>query len=437
MSAADAVAAWVWLPGAPDPMLAGELRIAPKAGLWHYAAGYLAEVGAFALDPLQLPLKGGTKERLQRSTDGLPGVVRDAMPAGYGADRLRARWGDALDEQALLELAPGDGVGALAVCRDIQAKIDWRPHTLGQLGQMAAELQDGAPASRAVRRLLDDAATSAGGERPKVTVADGDTLWLAKLQDRGDLPHLPEKEFALMHLISELDGEADIRIPRLRLERFGAHTVYLIERFDRGRDSASGRSTRLAYASAHTVLGLSTASVDGDPARSYLVLADQLRRWAHGSPHLTADLAELWRRMVCNALVGNTDDHPRNHGLLREGGHWRLAPAFDITPLASGRPVQRMGVGRDGSAVPTLDRLLAAAPHFGVEPQAAAQWLHRKACFLAQHHEQAFRKAGVPEAELPRLRAAFTLACEWVEQGAAIEAAGAALAATLGRRQRR
>jgi len=424
------------LPDEPEPVLAGELRIEPRAGRWRYGDSYLATAGTFSLDPLQLPLKGGAKERLQRASDGLPGVVRDAMPAGYGADRLRAKFGDGMGEQDLLERAPGDGVGALAVCRDIQAKIDWRPHTLAQLGQLAAELGEEAPANRAVRRLLDDAATSAGGERPKVTVADDGHLWLAKLQDRNDLPHLPEKEFALMRLVGQLDGKPDIRMPRVRLERYGAHAVYLIERFDRRPHASTGRHSRLAFASAHTVLGLAPHAVDGDPTRSYLVLADRLRRWAPGGPYLAEDLAELWRRMVCNAMVGNTDDHPRNHGLLREEGHWRLAPAFDITPTATGRPVLRMAVGRDGSAVPTLERLLGCAAHFGVEPMAAADWLSRKASWLAQHHEQTLRDAGVPESEWVRLRMAFTLALEWAGQRAAIEATAAALTAAIGKRRR-
>lgn len=48
---------------------------------------------------------------------------------------------------------------------------------------------------------------------------------------------------------------------------------------------------------------------------------------------ITADLRELWRRIAFSIAIHNTDDHLRNHGLLRDGrSGWRLAPAFDINP---------------------------------------------------------------------------------------------------------
>ncbi|WP_309295917.1 HipA domain-containing protein [Cupriavidus pauculus] len=96
------------------------------------------------------------------------------------------------------------------------------------------------------------------------------------------------------------------------------------------------RPQRRLFASAHTVLRLPLDAVRGDPRRSYLNFGDARRVWARGREELGAQLQELWRRMVFNALVGNTDDHPLNHGLLHDGGtqrSWHLAPAFDITPV--------------------------------------------------------------------------------------------------------
>lgn len=102
---------------------------------------------------------------------------------------------------------------------------------------MVEELEDTAPASRAIRRLLEDESTSAGGERPKVTVHDGERLWLAKMQDRGDVPHLPAKEFVVM----DLAREAGLSVPQIQLLGDEKRKVYLIERFDRGATHSNPR----------------------------------------------------------------------------------------------------------------------------------------------------------------------------------------------------
>ena len=65
--------------------------------------------------------------------------------------------------------------------------------------------------------------------------------------------------------------------------------------------------------------------------RSYLEIVDALRQ--HGAAP-KADMEALWRRMVFNILISNTDDHLRNHGFLYEGqAGWRLSPAYDLNPV--------------------------------------------------------------------------------------------------------
>ncbi|MGO4147783.1 HipA domain-containing protein [Paenarthrobacter sp. YAF11_1] len=50
------------------------------------------------------------------------------------------------------------------------------------------------------------------------------------------------------------------------------------------------------------------------------------------SEDATADREQLFRRIVFNIVVNNTDDHLRNHGFLRHHTGWRLSPAFDVNP---------------------------------------------------------------------------------------------------------
>ena len=418
------VPVWAWLPGHDVPLQAGEL-IVERASRFNYRRDYLAREDALALDPVELRLVRGSRGLAIQAADGLPGVVRDAKPAGYGADRLNARAGAELGPLELLERGVPDGVGAIEVCTDIERKLAWTPKALEELKTLAEELDADAPASRALRRLDQDLDTSAGGERPKTTVVHEGRLWLAKMQDRGDRPALPAREYVAM----KLARMAGLDAAHVVLQTHGAHQVLLVERFDRAGDPR--RPQRRLYASAHTVLRLSPGSTRGDPQRSYLNLGDRLRVWARGRADLGEQLCELWQRMAFNALVGNVDDHPLNHGLLHDGQPqrgWRLSPAFDIAPTATAAPqplhdgpALSMATGADGSARSGMQRLLAAAGHFGVDDDAAGTWMRATARMVAEHWEPMLREAAAPvmadhsrlEAVVADARAAFAYG-EWL-----------------------
>ena len=398
------VPVWLWLPGATEPVEAAGLTVAAGGNRWLFTDSYLALKDAISPDPRQLRLTSSRKGTALLDKDGLPGVVRDAMPAGYGADRLDAAAGKKLTPLELLEFGVADACGALEVCHDVQKKLDWVPQDFSRLKDILMLMRADEPASRAVRRLNDDASTSAGGERPKVTIQDKGRLFLAKVQARSDIEFLPHKEFVVMTLASA----CGIHTPVVRLEPVGEHTVYLCERFDRAGDPR--KPSRSLYASAHTVLRLGLDAVKGDPKRSYLGLADEMRIWCRGSPRLEADLQELWRRMAFNALVGNADDHPRNHGLLLQEGHWTLAPAFDITPLADFRNVLSLATGVDGSSAVSAQRLLAASNRFALPVEDAAAWLAQTSAFVANHWESALRQVGVSEPAIRATESAFSFA---------------------------
>jgi serine/threonine-protein kinase HipA len=423
---APATPVWLWLPGQTEPVQAATLSTEAGGGRWRYTPEFLARADACAPDPVHLHLIRRQTGLLLPQADGLPGVLRDAKPAGYGADRLHAAAGRTLAPRELLEAGPPDGVGALEACADLERKLRWRPRPYAELRSLIADLDDHAPASRSIRHLNNDLDTSAGGERPKATLALDGQLWLVKLQDRNDRPALPAQEFVVMTLARE----CGIRVPALRLEQVGPHAVFLIQRFDRSGDP--NQPQRLRYASAHTVLDLALAAVRGEPGRSYLALADQLRTWGAGHPDLRLHLQELWRRMAFNALAGNTDDHPHNHGLLCEAGvdgvaRWGLSPAFDITPTsrqtgAATSPVLALATGADGHSTVTAQRLLDCAPHFDLPPDDAAAWLHTSVAHIAQHWAQRMRQAQVPEPAIVELAPAFqfsTLLAEQPEQIAA------------------
>ena len=400
---------WTWLPGATEPVLAAQLDLSAGHGRFCYEQAYINAANARALDPVQLRFSRKASGIPVLKDGGLPGVVADAMPAGYGADRLHARHDRKLSSLELLALGPPDGVGAIEVCHDMARKLAWQPHTLDELRTHIQELEDTAPASRAIRRMQDADTTSAGGERPKLTLQHQGKLWLAKLQDRGDAPHLPAREFAVMHMAAELG----LQVPQVLFELHAGREVFLVERFDRAGNPQQPQ--RHPFASAHTVLGLDSRSLPGDARRSYLVLADHMRRWISDEAACQQDLHELWRRMAYNALVGNRDDHPRNHGLLHDGTGWRLSKAFDITPLPTFVGLLAMNVSADGSQACSAQSLLGSAPHFGLSLRDAVTWLGDAATHVAHHWQPTLRAVGVPAAHTGQFEPAFALATELAE----------------------
>ena len=426
---------WVWLPGRDEPVRAGDLVIGNGAR-FIYHPDYTKNPGALALDPVELRISRSSRGMAILASDGLPGVVRDAKPAGYGEDRLKAIHGDNLDALQLLELGVPDGVGAIEACSDIERKLRWRPKGLIVLKQFAEELGEYEPSSRAVRRLNDDLDTSAGGERPKATLVDEGCLWLVKMQARGDRRAMPAREYVTKSLAKQVG----LYVAPVKLHTFGAHQVLMVQRFDRGGDPF--KPTRKLYASAHTVLRLRISAVRGDPERSYLALADQLRIWTKDRKgdhrtRLGGQLAELWKRMAFNALVGNTDDHPLNTGLLLdrvaendERMAWGLSPAFDITPNMTGMPEKieegpnlSLATGTDGRSGTSVSRIADAAERMGLDRAGAIKWMTETATLVAQQWEPMLRAAAAPIIEdasrMDRLvddvRPSFAYA-EWLAQ---------------------
>lgn len=178
--------------------------------------------------------------------------------------------------------------------------------------------------SRWLRMLLVPG-SSLGGARPKAGVMDNNgRLWIAKFPSSGD----DRNSGAWEMVLHQLAGACGITVPEARMEKFsGKHHTFLSKRFDR-----TDNKQRIHFASAMTLLGRQdgTDFLDGV---GYLDLAGFIVQY---SPSSKSDLEQLWRRMVFNILVSNTDDHLRNHGFILTGNGWRLSPAYDMNPNETG-----------------------------------------------------------------------------------------------------
>jgi serine/threonine-protein kinase HipA len=359
----------VQLPGVFDWVPCASLSVRQVgAGLFEgtftYGRKYLQRPNVVALDPYHLPLT----ERPQRFTrlKGIPGAVRDASPDAWGRRVIQAKLqrpeADIPEIEYLLN-GPDDGAGNLRFDSTVkpagpQRRFN-RTHQLQALIDAAQTLEEDGRLPHEVLEELEPG-TSMGGARPKVTVEDDRKIWLAKLPEKGDRHNLQRVEFATL----ELARAAGLRVCRTRIQQVGSRDVLMLERFDREWNPEANAYARYGLVSGLTVLDAEDGYL-GRERWSYLLLADELRRW---SVNADEDRRELFRRMLFNAMVTNNDDHPRNHALLRTPEGWRLSPAYDIVPVALISQERRdlaLDVGRFGRAA-AMYNLLSRCDVFGL-----------------------------------------------------------------------
>lgn len=204
----------------------------------------------------------------------------------------------------------------------------------------------------AQRRLLQPGA-SFGGARPKSLIQMNGLEWVVKFGD-GDEFDSPLIEHSTMRLAQHCGV---VTAATMALPVAGRHAV-AVQRFGRTYGGTAGHQ-RLHALSAHVALRAS-----GDTL-GYPELAQLLRRVARPEA-IKAEQMQLFRRMVFNILMDNTDDHEKNHVLLRAAdGSYALSPAFDVLPAAQGLRYQQMRVGENG-AESTLENALSEASAFGL-----------------------------------------------------------------------
>ncbi|HEP6431479.1 TPA: type II toxin-antitoxin system HipA family toxin [Burkholderia cenocepacia] len=405
---------WVWLPGSTTPVECGTFTWEPGEGKFLYSQDYLdRKDAAVAIDPINLPFSRSKKPARTTAMNGVFGVLRDAAPEGFGLDLLNAKFGNrTLDEIERMDLAAGDGVGAIEVCRpeEIEKKVSFLPPREEELRDRLARTDVGESITGLVRQLTgDDDGTSLGGEKPKLTITrkiGGKTeWWIAKLQPRNGARLLPAREYVAMKLAQR----CGIDVAQVTFERVGVHEVVMVKRFD--REVVEDGVERMLFASAATVLRLGSDMTREDPKRSYPGLAYELRRWC-GDRHEGAEdqQRELWRRMVFNALVGNYDDHPRNHGLLYRNGRWALSPAYDIVAIPQTPLVQAMAVNRHTRRA-SPETLVSDAPIFAYDRAEAWETLCEMAATIETSWREIFHdECDVSEEDFETLRPAFKLA---------------------------
>jgi serine/threonine-protein kinase HipA len=187
----------------------------------------------------------------------------------------------------------------------------------------------------------------------------------------------------------------------------GDRDVLLVKRFDRHK-------TEKGYLRSRMVSGLTLVDADDSPDTadqrrkwSYLLLADEIRRAASGNQ--AKDLPELFRRVCFNALISNTDDHPRNHAVVAKDAAWSLSPAYDLTPnpmIALERRDLAMAFG-DWGRYANRTNLLSQCERFLVSKEEAAPIIDGMIETINSSWYATARQAGVSERDCELIRGAF------------------------------
>ncbi len=365
---------YIQLPGTFDMVTCASLKVVELAsgtyeGTFQYGKRYLQRRDVVALDPFHLPLR----ERPFKLTKlkGIPGAVRDASPDTWGRRVIQAKLQRSetdLHGIDYLLYGPDDGAGNLSFGKVVTPTDRRRPfnrtHQLAALVEAAERLDVDGRLPHEILQSLEPG-TSLGGARPKATIEDASKIWLAKLPALGDRHNFQRIEYATL----ELARAAGLSVCRTRMETLATREVLLLERFDREWVADKQEYLRHGLVSGLTMLDAEDGYM-GSERWSYLLLADELRRW---SCRPNDDRRELFRRMVFNAMVTNNDDHPRNHALLRTAEGWRLSPAYDIVPMPMETQEPRnlaLNVGKFGRAGARYN-LLSQCEVFGLTPEQA------------------------------------------------------------------
>ena len=393
-----------------SPTLVGRLwtrvRAGKESGTFEYDKDWLANPYCFSLEPA---LTLGPAPHHTAQGRPLFGAIGDSVPD---------RWGRALMRRAELKQAESEGrpprtlyeadvlllvddearTGALRFALTpggpfLREGGDTRIPPLVELPRLLAateHVEDDNETAEEIRMLIAPG-SSLGGARPKASVRDRDaSLVIAKFPHKSDTTNVELWEAVALRLASR----AGITVPNARTETVAGKPVLILRRFDRQG------ALRIPYLSAMSMLG----AVDHEP-HSYMEIADALRRYG-ATP--TPDAKQLWRRIVFNILISNTDDHLRNHGFLYQGNTgWILAPAFDLNPVPVDVKPRVLSTAIDAeNATASIDLALSVAEYFDLKLTEAKAVAGEVALSAADWRDEAKRML-ISDPEISRMSSAF------------------------------
>ncbi len=354
------------------PALVGELKHMSNGDCsLTYEATWLA--AGFALSP-DLPLAQDAYAPVHHHArlSGAPGAVDDARPDRWGEKVIRYLHKPAATVYDHLYFAGHERFGALGVSdsKDIYAPFGGTtlprpkdaPATIENMSEAIRIIESGVGELDEQMRALVSAGGSLGGAKPKAAISIGGREFVIKFYNAE-----PFDQPLVEHATMELARAAGLDVARTQLIQLTGEHAVAIERFDRVGDQ------RVHCISACTLLRSMTPGGQ-DPTFGYPHLARALKQFGDIQT-LNAQLRELFKRMIFNILIANTDDHEKNHSLMCavSGRTMRmtLSKAYDIVPTGSGATEHQFFIS-ETSREPSLDDAMGVCGVFNLTPPDAA-----------------------------------------------------------------
>lgn len=327
--------------GMQSPNLIGVLSAlqakGKKAFSFEYDGNWLKSGQKFLLDP-DISLFSGAQFSNQKENFG---IFLDSMPDTWGRTLLKRKAAQLAKESNLktptlydidflLGVYDESRMGALRFkidpngdFLDNNRNASTPPWSSIRELQNAAENFEEDKDNDEVRKwlsILIAPGSSLGGARPKANILDTDkSLWIAKFPSKSD----STDKAAWEYLSYELALMAGIEMAPCRIEKImGNYNTFFTKRFDRENEQ------RIHFASAMTMTGKNEDIIKDNPA-SYLEIAEFISNYG---VNIEENLHQLWRRIIFNISISNTDDHLRNHGFILTDEGWILSPAYDLNP---------------------------------------------------------------------------------------------------------
>ena len=386
---------WIWLPHATEPVVAGRLEAAGEIVNFNYGQSYLRRDDAIAIYLPELPLRSGVIPPL--ADMALPGCIADAGPDAWGQrvimhSKVGAGPGPgdpaALGPLTYLLESGSDRIGALdfQMSPETYTSRDAGSAPLEELMQSVERIEQGIPFSPVLDQALLHA-SSIGGARPKALLDDGGRKLIAKFSTATDPYSIVKGEYAAM----ELAKRAGLDVAPVELTRAQSRDVLLIERFDR----VTRTGQRRAVVSALTILEL------GEMFARYASYADLAHVIRERFTDARRTLRELFARVTFNILVGNNDDHARNHAAFWDGASLALTPAYDICPQprAGGETRQAMPIGADGFHMSHVAGCVAASSTYLLSEPDAREIVDRQIEAIESEWSDVCDRAGMTAVE--------------------------------------
>ena len=237
--------------------------------------------------------------------------------------------------------------------------------------------------------------SSLGGARPKATIKDQEgELWIAKFPSKND-----EYDVGLWEkVVHDLAKMCNLNVPESKLEKFSKYgSTFLVKRFDREKNK------RIHFSSAMTMLGKQdgASAVDGT---SYIDIASFIKSFGCNPKK---DLIELWKRIVFNMAISNTDDHLRNHGFIMTSKGWELSPLYDVNPVPYGEYLS-LNVSESNNAI-DISAAIEVSKFYGLSTNEAIVEANKIIRTVKNNWEKIAKSYGAPRREIEYMSQAFEL----------------------------